>query len=196
MIVMQMPLASPFFRMVISGCRTVRVWMRQDKHGSVTAAHKRALRVGALGLAFWGMLGLNGCHTLWPFDQPAALLDSAQFMTAWKVYLHCRSSIELEEIRADLQQLNRVVRAVSPGNHATVLLFPAPIRTLIAALPSRLAVDPQAMSAACALHGSQVAQTAGQPELSVEWLTEVAAHEGWASSHYAVQAGHQLKRME
>lgn len=193
---MQMPLASPFFRIVISGCRTVRVRMHQDKHGSVTAAHKRARRVGALGLAFLGMLGLNGCHTLWPFDRQAALLDSAQFMTAWKVYLHCRSSIELEDIRADLQQLNRVVRAVSPRNHATVLLFPAPIRTLIAALPSRLAVDPQAMSAACALHGSHVAKTAGQPELGVEWLTEVAAREGWAASHYAAQAGRQLKHLE
>jgi len=53
------------------------------------------------------------------------------------------------------------------------------------------------MAAACALHGGHVAQTAGQPELSVELLTEVVtAHEGSAYGYYAVQAGHRLKRIE
>lgn len=186
-----------FFRLVMRSRHLFRRRLCRDSHGLSVGLRGSTPRAGAVGLVFlMSLVGLSGCHISWPFDRPASSLDNAQFMEAWKTYLHCRSSVELEEIQADLQQLNSVAHAVSPRNHASVRLFPAPVRTLIAMLPSRLAVDPQAMSAACALHGSQVAQTAGQPELSVEWLTEVAAHEGWASSHYAVQAGHQLKRME
>lgn len=71
------------------------------------------------------------------------------------------------------------------------------MRSLIATLPSRVAVDPQAMAAACALHGGHVAQTAGQPDLSVELLTDVVtAQEGSAYAYQAVQAGLRLKRDE
>lgn len=193
--VTQMPPAGPFCGVAIPGRRRVR--MRREHYGFLTKVKEVAPRAGTLGLALLGIIALSGCHTSWPFDGPAAHVDSALFMTTWRTYLHCRSSMAPEEIRADLQQLNRVAYAVSAKNHSSVFLLPAPIRTLISTLPSRLAVDPQAMSTACALHGSHVAQTAGRPELSVEWLTEVvAAHEGWASRHHAVQADHGLKRTE
>lgn len=191
-----MPPIGPFFRIAIPGRRRVQTRACRERHGFVTMVKEVAPRVGTLSLALLSIIGLNGCHTSWLFDRPAALLDSAQFMTTWKVYLHCRSSVELEDIRADLQELNRVAHAVSAKNHPSVLVLPAPIRTLISTLPSRLAVDPQAMSAACASHGRDLTQTADQRELSVEWLTEVAAQEGWVGSHYAVQAGPRLKRME
>ncbi|MEK6804086.1 MAG: hypothetical protein AABZ34_15690 [Nitrospirota bacterium] len=120
-------------------------------------------------------------------------------MDTWKTYLHCRSSTEPDEIRADLQRLNRVTssHAVSLQNHSSVLLLPAAMRSLIAALPSRVAVDPHAMSVACALHGGEVAQAAGQPGLSVALLTAVvAAQQGAVNAYYAVEAHQRLKRME
>ena len=118
-------------------------------------------------------------------------------MDSWKTYLHCRASVELEDIRSDLQHLNRVAQAVSMPNHASVLLLPAAVRAVIATLPSRLAVDPHAMSVACALHGGDVAQSAGQPGLSVALLTAVVvAQQGAVNAYYAVEAHQRLKGME
>lgn len=91
-------------------------------------------------------------------------------MKAWETYRHCRSSAEPDEVRGDLQQLNRFAHAVTAQNQPSVLV-PAAFRSRLDALPSRLAVDPRAMAAACALHGGQVAFSAGQPELSVELFT-------------------------
>ena len=152
-------------------------------------------RTVAVGLVL--LMSIVGCQISWPFDRPTSLLDSAQFMDIWKTYLHCRASVELEDIRSDLQQLNRVAQAVSMPNHASVLLLPAAVRTVIATLPSRLAVDPHAMSVACALHGGDVAQAAGQPGLSVALLTAVvAAQQGAVNAYYAVEAHQRLKGME
>ncbi|MGA6826149.1 hypothetical protein ACO9S2_00925 [Nitrospira sp. NS4] len=119
-------------------------------------------------------------------------------MAAWKTYLHCRSSREPDEIHSDLHRLKRVAHAVITQDQAFVLL-PAAVRSLIAALPSRLAVDPEAMVVACALHGNHVAQAAGQPELSMElFTTVVAAQKGAASTptSYAVEVSRRLSDME
>jgi hypothetical protein len=196
--VMHGPLARLFFWVAMRD-RMFQLRVCRDSHGLRTRVQQVAPRAGALGLALLSLVGLNGCHFSRPSDGPASFLDNAQFMEAWKTYLHCRSSTEPDEIRADLQRLNRATNshAVSLQNHSSVLLLPAAMRSLIATLPSRVAVDPHAMAAACALHGGHVAQTAGQPELSVELLTEVVtAHEGSAYGYYAVQAGHRLKRIE
>ena len=154
-------------------------------------------RAGVVGfLLLTGITGLSGCHFSWPFERPAPSLDDAQFMAAWKTYLHCRSSTEPDEIHSDLRQLKRVAHAVTIQDQASVLL-PVAIQSLLAALPSRLAVDPEAMVVACALHGGHVAQAAGQPELSVElFTTVVAAQKDAASTPYAVEAGRRLNGME
>jgi hypothetical protein len=132
-------------------------------------------RAGVIGLLLLtSIVTLSGCQISWPFERPASLLDNAQFMGAWETYLHCRSSTEPGAIRADLQRLNHVANLVTIQNQASVFL-PVAIRSLIAAPPSRLAVDPEAMVVACAVHGGHVAQSAGQPELSVELFTAVVA---------------------
>lgn len=154
-------------------------------------------RAGILGLLFlmnWG--GLSGCNIPWLLTGSAPLLDNSRFMSAWRTYVHCRSSTEPDEIRADLQQLTQLAQAETMQNHAPRRL-PAAVRSLIAALPSRLAVAPQSMVAACALHGGHVAQSAGQPDFSEELLNRVAEtqHEP-ASAYYAVEASRRLKRMK
>lgn len=191
--------ASPFFRIARWGRCMARMRMCHDNRVLTTRVQHVASRTGALALILLSLVGLSGCHFSRPLDRPASVLNNAQFMDAWKTYLHCRSSIEPDEIRADLQQLSRVTstHAASMQNHSSVLLLPAAMRSLIAPLPSRVAVDPHAMAAACALHGGHVAHAAGQSELSVELLTGVVrAHEGSAYAYYAVQASHRLKRME
>ncbi|HLZ33352.1 MAG TPA: hypothetical protein VKP13_04990 [Nitrospira sp.] len=131
-------------------------------------------------LLLTSIVGLGGCHISWPFEHPAPPLNNAQFMAAWKTYLHCRSSIEPDEIRSDLHRLKRVTHTVTVHNQVSDVL-PAAIRFLIAAPPSRLAVDPDAMVVACARHGSHVAQSAGQPELSVEVFPAVVAEQKGAA---------------
>ncbi len=187
-----------FFRLVMRSRHLFCRRLCRVSHGLSAELRGSTPRAGAVGLVFlMSLAGLGGCHMSGPFDRPASSLDNAQFMEAWKTYLHCRSSVELEEIQADLQQLNRVAHAVSMRNHASIRVLPASVRTLIAMLPSRLAVDPQAMSAACALHGGHVAHAAGQPELSVELLTAVvAAQQGTAYAYDAIEAHHRLKRMK
>ncbi|MCC2640764.1 MAG: exported protein of unknown function [Nitrospira sp.] len=195
----QRPLARLFFGLAMNGRLKFHQGMCRDSDSLTTRVQRVAPRMGALGLAFLSIVGISGCQVSRPPDVPASVLDNAQFMEAWKTYLHCRSSRELGEIRADLERLNRVTssHALSLRNHPSVLLLPAAMRSLIATLPSRVAVDPQAMTAACARHGGHVAHTAGQPELSEELLAGVPeAQEESAYGDYIVRAGHRLKRMD
>ncbi|MCE3224558.1 MAG: hypothetical protein K0S58_2738 [Nitrospira sp.] len=121
------------------------------------------------GLVLLNVVGLGGCH------HSASLLDNSQFMEAWHTYLLCRGSAEPEEIRVDLQRINVLSgrHAESLRNHSSILLLPIAMRSLVAPLPSRIVVDPQAMATACALHAGHVAHSAERPEFSVELLTGV-----------------------
>ena len=133
-----------------------------------------------MGLAM-SLGGMAGCQFLLPFDRSAPLLDHAHFMDVWHTYLHCRSSVEPDEIRIDLDQLHRVAQTIALRNQVSPL-GPAGIRPLIAAPLIRLAVDPHEMVLSCALHGSRVAQSAGRPEVAVELFRTVLASEGAADS--------------
>lgn len=151
----------------------------------------RSLRL----LLILSLAGLGGCVGSWPFASSHLQLDDAQFRDAWTTYRHCRSSSVPDEIRTDLQQLRHLAESETVQNHAPRHL-PSAVRSLFATLPSRLAVDPQAMAAACALHGARAAQFAGRPEVSEELLSTVAGapHEP-AYAYYAIEAGRRLKRM-
>lgn len=153
-----------------------------------SSEHRR--RFGLCELLFiTSIAGLSGCHNPWPFAGPTAYLDNAQFMHAWETYLHCRSTSEPEEIRTDLRRLSVVAQRVTTQNRLSPVL-PEAIRMLVTKPPSRLAVDPHDMMAACALHGGEVAQVVDQPELAVELLTlVVTAQKGGAYAHHPVDAG-------
>jgi hypothetical protein len=58
------------------------------------------------------------------------------------------------------------------------------MRSLVAMLPSRVAVDPHAMTVACALHGDHIAQSAGRPELAVDLSSTVSEAQRGASYVY------------
>lgn len=131
--------------------------------------------------------GMAGCQFSLPFDRSAPLLDHAHFMDAWHSYLHCRSSVEPDEIRIDLDQLHRVAQTIALQNQVSPLV-PAGIRPLIAAPLIRLSVDPHEMVLSCALHGSRVAQSAGRPEVAVELFRTVLASEGAADSAFLAPA--------
>jgi len=147
-------------------------------------------RFGAVGsVLVMGIVGLSGCQGMWPLSGSSSLLDNTQFMNAWETYLHCRLSSEPDEIRADLRRLGFVAHAVT-AEIRTASFLPIAIRAFVAKPPLRLAVDPHAMMVACALHGGEVAQFAGRPELALELFTVVlAAQAGGTSAYYPADAG-------
>lgn len=141
------------------------------------------------------VLGLAGCQTTWSFDRPTAAIDHVQFMHLWKTYTHCRSSSDSEEIRLDAQHLDQAARAVKLKSRSSNLL-PVAMQDLISELPSRLAVDPQAMALDCALYGGQVARSVGRPRLAVELFNVVLAKQADATyGSYVVEARRGLKHL-
>lgn len=141
------------------------------------------------------VLGLAGCQTTWSFDRPTGVIDHVQFMHLWKTYTHCRSSSDSEEIRIDAQHLDQAARAVKLKSRSSILL-PAAMQHLISELPSRLAVDPQAMALACALYGGQVARSVGRPRLAMELFNVVLAKQADAAyGSYVVEARRGLKHL-
>lgn len=191
--VTSIPPADPFFGVAPMDPCTAQVQPGHDGQRLKSGSRVDVTGLGMLGLVFLSVAGLGGCHLSTSF------LDNKQFMEAWSTYLHCRESSQPDEIRVDLQQLTGVSNrhAESLHNHSSILLLPGAMRSLVATLPSRVAVDPHAMASACALHGGTVAQAKGQPLVSEELLTHVVeAQEGSTSAYYTVQAVHGLKRVK
>ena len=185
--------AAPFFSIVLEDRCSAQVGKGLDRQRFRPGRRAHATRMRMLGLVFLSVAGLGGCHVSTSF------LDNHQFMEAWSTYLHCRASAEPDEIAVDLQRLSAVSsrHAQSLHNHSSILVLPVAMRSLVATRPSRVAVDPHAMSVACALHGSEVAKAAGLPRLSVVPLTAVtAAQLGAVNASYAVEARHRLEGVE
>ena len=113
----------------------------------------------------------SGCQ-MFASQTQSSPAHQAQFMDAWKTYLHCRSSDKPDEIRFDVYQLKDLANTLMSTNQPPKVL-PSRIRSLFAPLPSRLAVDPREMVVGCALHGAHVAESAGRPDLSRELFTSV-----------------------
>lgn len=122
----------------------------------------------------------SGCQTFRPENQSSPP-HQAQFMDAWKTYLHCRSSDTPDEIRFDVYQLKDLANKLS-SPYQPPRVLPSRIRSLFTPLPSRLAVDPGEMVVACALHGAQVAESAGRSDLSRELFSSVMPDHNAADS--------------
>jgi hypothetical protein len=132
---------------------------------------QRALTVGMTVLLIWWLWLQSGCQ-MFASEKQFSPLQQAHFMDAWKTYLHCRASDKPDDIRFDVYQLKELANKLSATNQAPGVL-PSRIRSLFAPLPSRLAVEPREMVVACALHGGQVAESAGRLDLSRELFNSV-----------------------
>jgi hypothetical protein len=104
------------------------------------------------------------------------------FVKMWNRYTHCRSHIDAPQMWQDAQHLNRTVRLMDRTSRAARLL-PDSIEQTLADPPSRVAVDPKAMAAACTLLAAQAAQNAGHSRFAGEMFSFVVAN--FADSRYA-----------
>jgi hypothetical protein len=116
---------------------------------------------------------LSGCQGV-QFVKAPAHLDNTTFMTAWDAYRRCQAGTDVEAMRADMQHLADVAK-------------PAP----------RLAADPKAMAAACALSTGQAALRTERMELAAEIFRAVLRNQSQPEyAYYAEQARIGLNQAE
>jgi|GEM_PF-417105 hypothetical protein len=140
------------------------------------------------------LLALAACQTTGPMSESIPL-DDRTFMGLWRTYLHCRITDDADAKLNDARRLDLVVRAVVRREEVAPLL-PEALQALIEELPSRAAVDPGAMAAACALHAGEAAQTAGRYEEAVELFRFIGtAYAEPKYAYYAARAQQNLARI-
>jgi hypothetical protein len=140
---------------------------------SITASMNTFANIKRMVLALGLVTILGGCQSLQTTHIPVTL-DNAGFMAAWDVYRHCQLGTDVDAMSADFEQLARVAQ-------------PAP----------RLAADPKAMAAACALSTGQAALRAERLELATEMFRTVLKSQSQPEyAYYVDQARIGLNQVE
>jgi len=134
----------------------------------------------ALGLVMF----LGGCRNMQIAQVPASL-DNAGFMTVWDVYRHCQVGTNVDTMRTEMQQLARVA---STQESAAALPFSLPdfVKRVVSKPAQRLAADPKAMAAACALSTGHAALRAERMELATEMFQAVLRNQSHPEYAYYV----------
>jgi hypothetical protein len=154
-----------------------------------SASEYRHRLTGSIGpLLLIGLVALNACQLPWLFNGADPLPGNLDFMDIWQTYRHCNASSEPEEIRGDLHELVRFALVVNSQNQPPDHL-PAVIRPWMEALPSTLAVDPNAMAMACAQRGARAAALTERSVVDIEVRNPSGADdEGLSYRWYAIKA--------
>ena len=138
------------------------------------------------------LLGMTGCQTTVPRSSPST---ETSFTDLWSTYRHCQASDNPHEMKADAMHLGESVSTMrDEARHA---LIPDGIERMVHERPSRLAIDPGAMAASCALRAGYQAREAGRPELAREMFGHVVANYPVTRyRYYVVQAYDALEQIE
>ena len=138
------------------------------------------------------VLGTTGCQTTVPRSSPST---ETSFTDLWSTYRHCQASDNPHEMKADALHLGESLSTMH--DKARYALIPDGIERLGDERPSRLAIDPGAMAASCALLAGYQARAAGRPELATEMFGHVVANYPVTRyRYYVVQAYYALKQIE
>jgi hypothetical protein len=156
---------------------------------------QKIMRIPLFRVCLVLLFTLGGCRSLTLFTDTTVLSDE-HFGQLWRVYSHCQSSIETDEMREDMQHLSRALHRMSETTSRHSFL-PQSVQHLIEEPPSRLAVDPGAMAVACALRAGVAAQTEGRTQLAAELFDFVLSKDREPSyTYYVVQARLGLAEMQ
>ena len=140
---------------------------------------REGLVVGLLGTVVFA----SGC-TAGPSSQLTELKNSG-FMSLWNTYADCRSTSDLAQATSDLTQLRSAGQEVNEG---FILPLPTHLERLVANPTSRVAVDVEAMTAACALHTGELALNQGQTDIARDLLVSVIRLHREEDSYYVLKA--------
>ncbi len=106
-------------------------------------------------------------------------------MSLWNTYANCKSTSDLTQATSDLTQLRS---ASQEANEGFILPLPTHLERLVANPTSRVAVDVEAMAAACALHTGELALTQGQTDIARDLLVSVIRLHRVEGSYYVLKA--------
>ena len=156
---------------------------------------KTLLHIKNVVLTLGFVMLLSGCQSVQPINT-AVPLDNAGFMTLWDAYRHCQAGTDVDTMRADMKQLSRVALAQESA-HNLPFSLPAFAKRMVAQPVSRLAADPKAMAAACALSTGQAALHAERMDVATEMFRAVLKnHPQPDYAYYADQARTGLEQVE
>lgn len=141
----------------------------------------KGLMVGVLG----AVVLASGCTT--SPSSPLIELKNSGFMSLWNTYADCKSTSDLAQATSDLTQL-RSASQIENANEGFILPLPAHLERLVANPASRVAVDVEAMAAACALHTGELALNQGQTDIAHDLLVSVIKFHKEESSYYVLKA--------
>lgn len=102
---------------------------------------------------------LQGCQVLGAVSGTRDFSED-QFQRLWHVYEQCRVSRDVQALRGYADILSRSAFA----NEGQAVSVPDVLASWVETPPVRLAVEPKAMAASCAIQGGHIARQAGQPE--------------------------------
>lgn len=155
------------------------------------ASPVRKLVLGLIGV----IVLASGCQTN-PSKLPG--LDNTKFMSLWQTYSDCKLASDFNQASSGLQQLSSAasVSQNNDGYDGFVLPLPTQLERLVSNPSSRLAVDLQAMTAACSLHAGQLALHEGQVAAARSAFTSILTLHQDLSPYYLLQAKRFLSELE
>jgi hypothetical protein len=131
----------------------------------------------------------SGCQHK-PTDQPAS--HEASFGELWDTYRHCQKSQDPHAMKVDALHLDQTVQKLTDDKKTP--LIPDQLEQLMLDRPTRLAVDPRAMAASCALLAGYQARVVGESQLAAEMFSHILSNYPITRyRYYVVQAYHALK---
>jgi hypothetical protein len=142
---------------------------------------RKGLAVGLLGV----VVVVSGCTT-GPSSQLTEIKNSG-FMSLWNTYTDCKSTSDLTQATSDLTQLRSASQMVE-GNEGFILPLPTHLERLVANPTNRVAVDIEAMAAACALHTGELALNQGETDIARDLLVSVIKLHKEEGSYYVLKA--------
>jgi hypothetical protein len=146
---------------------------------------------------FLGLIGVvvlaSGCQTSHSTDPVA--LDNNKFMSLWQTYSDCKLASDFNQASVGMKQLSSAA-FLDQRHDGFVLPLPAQLERLVSNPASRLAVDIQAMTAACSLHTGQLALHEGQVDEARQAFASILTLNQDLSPYYTLQAKRFLTELE
>lgn len=153
----------------------------------------KPMRLGIV-IGFLGSAVLFSACSTSPSPQVNEARDSG-FTSLWTAYGDCKSTSDLAKATTILDQLRSAGR-LGQEKDGFILPLPNQIAHLVSTPTSRVAVDVEAMTSACALHTGELAFNQGYLDVARDLFTSIIRlHEG-QNSYYAVRAKTLLAKLE
>ncbi len=147
-----------------------------------------------LSLAIGILTVVTGCQSL-P-QTPTTAIDNESFMNLWGRYARCQAGTDLVTMEGEARHLQLVAASASTKNGFSLTL-PKHIQRYVSEPPTRLAVDPKAMAAACALYTGQTAAELGKGDVATAMFQSVLKNQTQPEyEYYAAQARAGLSQLE